>query len=205
MPVFRVHRGSSVRGETTTPALQCSQVKTSGTARLTHLWCHATVNHPPSLTCAKQRHCSTGLVKRTRQKYNPGSHRRRKQHICEASQAVGVFPAGQKQARVDLPAIMVQVDAQSVLDSPDLLDSINAAITAGATAVVLGDSQAGAAALYEAAVRLKELLRDRAALLLVDRTDIATAVSAEGVVLSESGKDTLSLGWKVLQGMTHSV
>jgi hypothetical protein len=41
--------------------------------------------------------------------------------------------------------------------------------------------------LYEAAVKVKELLRERAALLLLDRLDIAAAVGAEGVVLSPTG------------------
>lgn len=45
--------------------------------------------------------------------------------------------------------------------------------------------------LYEAAVKLKEVLRGRAALLLTDRADIATAVAAEGVVLSDQGLPTV--------------
>ena len=40
---------------------------------------------------------------------------------------------------------------------------------------------------YEAACLLKETLRGRAALLLVDRTDIATAAEADGVLLSDQG------------------
>lgn len=64
---------------------------------------------------------------------------------------------------------------------------INDAITAGATAVLL-DGSDNAAALYEAAVKVKELLRQRAALLLLDRLDIAAAVGAEGVVLSPTGQ-----------------
>jgi len=105
-----------------------------------------------------------------------------------AAAGVGIFPAGQKQARVDLPALMVEVDAAAFSAAPQsLLNDVNAAVTAGATAVVLGAGAAGAAGLYEAAVQLKALLRGRAALLLLDRTDIATAVEAEGVVLSAAG------------------
>lgn len=50
-----------------------------------------------------------------------------------------------------------------------------------------GGGGGGAAGLYSAAVTLKGLLRGRAALLLLDRTDIATAVEADGVVLSPAG------------------
>ncbi len=92
---------------------------------------------------------------------------------------------------------MVEVDAQEVLDSDDVCEAINAAVTAGATAIVLGDARASAAALYEAAVKLKELLRDRAALLLVDRTDIATAVKAEGVLLSDAGAHGCETGMDI--------
>ena len=45
----------------------------------------------------------------------------------------------------------------------------------------------GGAQLYEAAIRLKEALRGRAALLLVDRTDIVDAAEADGVLLSAQG------------------
>lgn len=95
---------------------------------------------------------------------------------------------------MDLPALLVSVQAGAILDSSEsaqLLAQINEAVTAGATAVVL-DGSDNAAVLYEAAVKLKELLRERAALLLMDRLDIAAAVGAEGVVLSPTG--VLSLG-----------
>lgn len=90
---------------------------------------------------------------------------------------------------MELPALLVFLQAGSLLDAelaPQLLDQVNDAVTAGATAVVL-DGSDSAAALYEAAVKLKELLRERAALLLLDRLDIAAAVGAEGVVLSPTG------------------
>jgi hypothetical protein len=109
---------------------------------------------------------------------------------AQPAAGVGIFPAGGKQARVDLPALMVEADADAFeRNSEALLADVNAAVTAGATAVVLGagPGAGGAAALYEAAVALKALLRGRAALLLLDRTDIATAVDADGVVLSPSG------------------
>lgn len=123
-----------------------------------------------------------------------------------------MFPAGQKQARMDLPALLVTVQAGSLLESQRLAADVNDAITAGATAVLL-DGSDNAAALYEAAVKVKELLRERAALLLLDRLDIAAAVGAEGVVLSptgERGATHVHTGWgrarqsKVRRNHTHA-
>lgn len=45
----------------------------------------------------------------------------------------------------------------------------------------------GGAELYEAAVLLREILRGRAALFIQDRTDIAGAAEADGVILSSRG------------------
>ena len=44
--------------------------------------------------------------------------------------------------------------------------------------------------LYEAACRVREALRGRAALLIVDRTDIVDAAEADGVLLSPKGAET---------------
>ena len=47
--------------------------------------------------------------------------------------------------------------------------------------------RAGGAQLYEAGVKLKDIIRGRAVLLLSDRTDIADAVEADGVALTGKG------------------
>ncbi len=101
--------------------------------------------------------------------------------------SLSLFPAGQRQARVQLPALMLYVDAPQLLAGPEALEGIDAAVAGGATAVVLRDGGAGAAQLYEASLRAQGALRGRAPLLLLDRTDIAAAVSADGVLLSETG------------------
>lgn len=115
-----------------------------------------------------------------------------------SSAGPGVFPAGQKQARVVLPALLLELSASELLDSPSAAATVDQAVAAGATAVVLSEGSAGAAALYDAACKLKDLLRGRAALLLADRADIATAVAAEGVVLGEAGLPTV-VARKMLQ------
>ena len=45
---------------------------------------------------------------------------------------------------------------------------------------------------------LKETLRGRAALLLVDRTDIATAAEADGVLLTNQGEMLLLLSFPLI-------
>lgn len=106
-----------------------------------------------------------------------------------AATSLGLFPAGRQQARVQLPAVVIQLEAQQVLADPSVLESLGEALRGGCNAVVLWDeTNAGAAVLYDAALRIQEVLRGRAALLLVDRTDIATAVAAEGVVLTDQGE-----------------
>lgn len=99
---------------------------------------------------------------------------------------MGLFPAGQRQATVELPALMLVVDAASVLNNPEIVEQVNQAAAAGATAIIMqcntNDGQ-----LYEAAVKLRELLRQRCVLLVQDRNDIANYAAADGVVLSAGG------------------
>ena len=52
----------------------------------------------------------------------------------------------------------------------------------------------GGAALYEAAVKLKEAIRGRALLLILNRTDIVDATGASGVALSSDGLFRNSIG-----------
>jgi len=62
---------------------------------------------------------------------------------------LGLFPAGQQQAKVQLPAVMLMVDAAEVMGDGEggsiLLESINEAVTAGATALVLKEGESGGA------------------------------------------------------------
>lgn len=52
---------------------------------------------------------------------------------------------------------------------------------------MLSEDDSGGSVLYDAACHLRELLRGRAALLIVDRTDIVDAAEADGVLLSPRG------------------
>ncbi len=94
--------------------------------------------------------------------------------------------------------MMIVLSATDVVDpASDIGDTVSRVVAAGVTAVVLQDPEAGSAStLYEAAVKLKELLRGRAALLLVDRTDIVQASDADGVLLSDKGEGKAGDGLK---------
>ncbi|KAG2422345.1 hypothetical protein HXX76_016105 [Chlamydomonas incerta] len=94
-------------------------------------------------------------------------------------------------ARVQLPAVVLQLDASKVLADGAALDTLGQALQGGCNMVVLWDSNANAAAMYDAALRVQEALRARAPLLLVDRTDIALAIGAQGVLLSDQGVPTV--------------
>ncbi|KAK9811735.1 hypothetical protein WJX72_009255 [[Myrmecia] bisecta] len=79
-------------------------------------------------------------------------------------------------------------------------ERVGEAVSGGATAVLLSDAtSSGGANLYEAACVLREVLRGRAALLIVDRTDIVDAAEADGVVLSARGVPTV-VARRMLQG-----
>lgn len=88
-----------------------------------------------------------------------------------------------------LPALMIQIDAGNLMSAAGMADVVSQVVGSGATAVVLTEtSGAGGNALFEAVVKLKEQLRGRAALLVVDRIDIVQAAGADGVLLTAQGE-----------------
>ena len=107
----------------------------------------------------------------------------------DAERSPSLLPAGKRQARVQLPALFLVVQAE---DASSAVQVIGAAIEGGVTGfVVAGSSSGNTSALYEAAMMLKEALRGRAMLLIEDRTDVADAVGADGTILSTSGLPTV--------------
>ena len=61
-----------------------------------------------------------------------------------------MYPAGSKQGRVKLPAVVLMVDADELLQSEETAQQVTQAVGAGATAVVLtgGNASGGAAAAH---------------------------------------------------------
>lgn len=86
-----------------------------------------------------------------------------------------------------MPCVVLQLDAAEVLDGGDALDLIDRAVSKWVGIVVLNSGEGGGGKLYEAACKLKSVVGDRAYLLIAERVDIATAVNASGVVLSDQG------------------
>eukprot|EP00891_Asterochloris_glomerata_P004560 jgi/Astpho2/4560/Aster-00142 len=87
---------------------------------------------------------------------------------------------------------MFQFTSQEVLQQPEVSRQIDEAAAGGASGVLLSDvSGSGGAELYEAALKVKGLLRGRAVLLLADRTDIVGAAEADGVLLGSQGVPTV--------------
>ncbi|KAH8515506.1 hypothetical protein H0E87_004104 [Populus deltoides] len=87
-----------------------------------------------------------------------------------------LFPGGYKRPEIKVPNIVPQLDSEDVIrggsEASDLIDK------------AVSKSRKS---LYEAAFLVKSVVRDRAYLLIRERVDIAAAVNARGVVLSDQG------------------
>lgn len=94
-----------------------------------------------------------------------------------------------------MPGLVLKLSCEDVLRDEKVIDEIDQAISGRVDVVVLSDDGASGGKLYEAACLLKSLIKGRAYLLIDGRVDIAAAVSASGVLLSDQGC--------VLQHFTH--
>lgn len=86
-----------------------------------------------------------------------------------------------------MPNIVLQLDSGEVLGDGSVLDYVDSAVAKWVGIVVVNGREEGGGKLYEAACLLKSVIRDRAYLLVAERVDIAAAVKASGVVLSDQG------------------
>lgn len=86
-----------------------------------------------------------------------------------------------------MPTIVLKLDADEVLGDKSVLDLVDDAVAKRVGIVVVSGCGGGGGKLYEAACLLKSVIRDRAYLLVAERVDIAAAVNASGVVLSDQG------------------
>ena len=99
----------------------------------------------------------------------------------------GIFPLGKKQPQLNLPALVLCITVDQ-MGLPDCAEKISGWVTGGVSAILLReeakDGLTRAGDLYEAAVKLQEIARDRAGVWIMGRIDIAEAVNAKGVVLT---------------------
>lgn len=100
-----------------------------------------------------------------------------------------LYPGGYKRPELAVPGLLLRLDADDVMSGnrEETLDLVDRALAKSVQIVVI-DGGATAGKLYEAACLLKSLVKGRAYLLIAERVDIATAVGASGVALSDEGK-----------------
>lgn len=101
---------------------------------------------------------------------------------------------------------MLQLDAEEVLGGDeDVVSAVDKAVSKPVGIVVLGGGEGSGGRLYEAACLLKSVIRDRAYLLIAERVDIAAAVNASGVVLSDHGLPAIVARCMMMDSKPESV
>lgn len=95
-----------------------------------------------------------------------------------------MFPGGFKRPEINIPTLVLRLSVDEALERGAEID---VALPKGVGVVVLDGGDESGGRIYEAACALKSLVGDRAYLLIAERVDIAAAVGANGVVLSDSG------------------
>ncbi|KAJ8453255.1 hypothetical protein Cgig2_008139 [Carnegiea gigantea] len=121
------------------------------------------------------------------------------------SQLRTLFPGGYKRPEIKVPSIVLRLDADEVLGDKSVLDLVDSAIAKRVRVVVVSGGDGGGGKLYEAACLLKSVIRDRAYLLVAERVDIAAAVDASGVVLSDQGLPAIVARSTLMSSKSDSV
>ncbi|GLU03520.1 hypothetical protein SLE2022_207140 [Rubroshorea leprosula] len=100
-----------------------------------------------------------------------------------------LFPGGYKRPEIKVPNFVLQLEPEEVLSGGDAnaFDLIDNALSKFVGVVVLNGGEGSGGRVYEAARMLKSVIRDRAYFLIAERVDIAAAVGASGVLLSDQG------------------
>ncbi|CAN1729173.1 Probable transmembrane GTPase FZO-like, chloroplastic, partial [Linum perenne] len=124
----------------------------------------------------------------------------------QSAQPRTLFPGGYKRPEIKVPSIVLQLRPDEVLNGgDDALDLIDRAVSRWAGIVVLNGDDGGGKSLYEAACLLKSVVRDRAYLLIAERVDIASAVNASGVVVSDQGLPAIVARSMMMESKSESV
>ncbi|KAK4731934.1 hypothetical protein R3W88_024922 [Solanum pinnatisectum] len=96
-----------------------------------------------------------------------------------------LFPGGFKRPEIKVPGFVLKLSCEDVLRDITVVNEIDQAISGRVDVVVLSGGGASGGKLYEAACLLKSVIKGRAYLLIDGRVDIAAAVNASGVLLSD--------------------
>ncbi|CAA3028317.1 probable transmembrane GTPase FZO-like, chloroplastic isoform X1 [Olea europaea subsp. europaea] len=117
-----------------------------------------------------------------------------------------LFPGGYKRPEIKVPNLVLRLSSEEVLrDSDNVLDVIDNAVSDRVGIVVLNGEGASGKKLYEAACLLKSVIRDRSYLLIDERVDIAAAVNASGVLLSDQGLPSIVARNTMMGSNTESI
>ncbi|XP_057800853.1 probable transmembrane GTPase FZO-like, chloroplastic isoform X2 [Salvia miltiorrhiza] len=117
-----------------------------------------------------------------------------------------LFPGGYKRPEIRVPNLVLRLSSDDLCrDERAVIDLVDNAVSDRVGIVVLTGGEGSGKKLYEAACLLKSVIRDRAYLLIDERVDIAAAVSANGVVLSDQGLPTIVARNTMMDARTDSV
>ncbi|OMP05077.1 Thiamine phosphate synthase [Corchorus olitorius] len=116
-----------------------------------------------------------------------------------------LFPGGYKRPEIKVPNFVLQLDPEEVLADANALDFIDKAVSKWVGLVVLNGGEGSGGRIYEAARSLKAVIKDRAYFLITERVDIAAAVGASGVVLSDQGLPAIVARNTMMDSKSESV
>ncbi|GMI73825.1 FZO-like [Hibiscus trionum] len=116
-----------------------------------------------------------------------------------------LFPGGYKRPEIKVPNFVLQLDPDEILGDDNALAFIDKAVSKWVGLVVLNGGEGSGGTVYEAARSLKAVVKDRAYLLISERVDIAAAVGASGVVLSDQGLPTIVARNTMMDSKSDSV
>ncbi|KAM0027846.1 putative dynamin GTPase [Helianthus debilis subsp. tardiflorus] len=117
-----------------------------------------------------------------------------------------LFPGGYKRPEIKIPNVVLQLNPEQVLDGGNMvLDVVDQAVSGVVGVVVLNCGDGNGRVLYDAACLLKSVVRDRAYLLVSERVDVATAVNASGVVVSDQGLPAIVARNTIMDSKSDSV
>ncbi|KAL1547250.1 putative transmembrane GTPase FZO-like, chloroplastic [Salvia divinorum] len=117
-----------------------------------------------------------------------------------------LFPGGYKRPEIRVPNLVLRLSSDDLArDEKAVIDLVDDAVSDRVGIVVLTGGEGSGKRLYEAACLLKSVIGDRAYLLIDERVDIAAAVGANGVVLSDQGLPTIVARNTMMDARTDSV
>ncbi|XP_073315343.1 probable transmembrane GTPase FZO-like, chloroplastic [Primulina huaijiensis] len=170
-----------------------------------HLAPHLFFSHPKLLICHRPTVASTSAYFYAHCVVSCG-RRPVISNSAEQNPPRTLFPGGYKRPEIKVPNLVLRLSSDEVFrDNKLVLDVIDDAVVDRVGIVVLTGGRGSGKMLYEAACLLKSVIRERAYLLIDERVDIAAAVNASGVLLSDEGLPTIVARNTMMDAKNESV